>query len=228
MENQKMLVAKYAIDHYIKSNMNLGIGTGTTIYYAIKYLSEKLKSGNLKNLKLYATSSDSKYLLSKEQIPYESNFSKLNKNLDIAIDGADEILLEKKSLIKGMGGAHLMEKVIAYNSETLLIIADETKIVKKLGTKMPIPIEVAQNAVGFIMTRLEEMNLDTTLRVCKEKKGPIITDNNNYILDVKMHVENPEGTEKYFKLFPGILEIGIFNHKNTKIVYYQNKQIKEA
>lgn len=48
MENQKMLVAKYAIDHYIKSNMNLGIGTGTTIYYAIKYLSEKLKSGNLK------------------------------------------------------------------------------------------------------------------------------------------------------------------------------------
>ncbi|WP_210380958.1 ribose 5-phosphate isomerase A, partial [Borreliella garinii] len=121
---------------------------------------------------------------SKEQIPYESNFSKLNKNLDIAIDGADEILLEKKSLIKGMGGAHLMEKVIAYNSETLLIIADETKIVKKLGTKMPIPIEVAQNAVGFIMTRLEEMNLETTLRVCKEKKGPIITDNNNYILDV--------------------------------------------
>ncbi len=121
-----------------------------------------------------------------------------------------------------------MEKVIAYNSETLLIIADETKIVKKLGTKMPIPIEVAQNAVGFIMTRLEEMNLEATLRICKEKKGPTITDNNNYILDVKMHVENPEGTEKYFKLFPGILEIGIFNHKNTRIVYYQDKQIKEA
>ncbi len=74
-----------------------------------------LKLGNLKNLKFYTTSSDTKYLLSKEQIPYESNFSKLNKNLDIAIDGADEILLEKKSLIKGMGGAHLMEKVIAYN-----------------------------------------------------------------------------------------------------------------
>ncbi len=97
MENQKILVAKYAIDRYIKSNMNLGIGTGTTVYHAIKYLSEKLKSGNLKNLKFYTTSSDTKYLLSKEQIPYESNFSKLNKNLDIAIDGADEILLEKKA-----------------------------------------------------------------------------------------------------------------------------------
>ncbi len=104
MENQKILVAKYAIDHYIKSNMNLGIGTGTTIYYAIKYLSEKIKSGSLKNLKFYTTSSDTKYLLSKEQIPYESNFSKLNKNLDIAIDGADEILLRKKKLNKGNGG----------------------------------------------------------------------------------------------------------------------------
>ncbi|AYE36508.1 ribose 5-phosphate isomerase A [Borrelia turcica IST7] len=228
MEDQKKIVAQYAIDNYVKNNMHLGIGTGTTVFYAIKYLSEKIKSGDLKNLKLYPTSSDTKYLLAREEISYVSKFATFSKNIDITIDGADEILLEKKALIKGGGGAHLMEKVVAYNSEELLIIADETKIVKALGEKTSVPIEVAQDSIEFIMTRLKKMNFNPILRTCKLKAGPIITDNNNYILDVAMNIENPEGVEKYFKLFPGILEIGIFNHKNTKVIYYQNGQIKEA
>ncbi|UER68038.1 ribose 5-phosphate isomerase A [Borrelia sp. BU AG58] len=227
MEEQKKLVAQYAVEHYVKNDMHLGIGTGTTVFYAIKYLSKKIKSGSLKGLKLYPTSSDTKYLLAREEISYVSEFTKFKKNIDITIDGADEILLEKKALIKGGGAAHLMEKVIAYNSDELLIIADETKIVKSLGEKTSVPIEVAPNSIEFIMARLEKMNFNPILRTCKLKAGAVITDNNNYILDVAMDVENPEGVEKYFKLFPGILEIGIFNHKNTKVICYQNGQIKE-
>ncbi|AHH08626.1 ribose 5-phosphate isomerase A [Borrelia anserina] len=228
MEEQKKLVSQHAIDHYVKSNMHLGIGTGTTIFYAIKYLSEKIKSGKLKGLKLYPTSSNTKYLLERENIKYESKFTKFSKNIDITIDGADEILLENKSLIKGGGAAHLMEKVVAYNSHQLLIIADETKIVQTLGEKVPVPIEIVPNALAFTTANLEKMNFNPVLRTCKSKAGPIITDNNNYILDVKMKIENPKGTEKYFKLIPGIIEIGIFNHQNTKIIYYRNGQIKEA
>ncbi|UPA18122.1 ribose 5-phosphate isomerase A [Borrelia puertoricensis] len=228
MEEQKKLVSQYAIDHYVKSDMHLGIGTGTTVFYAIKYLSEKIKSGDLKNLKLYPTSSDTKYLLARENITYESKFTKLSKNIDITIDGADEILLETKALIKGGGAAHLMEKIVAYNSHQLLIIADETKIVQTLGTRASIPIEIIPEALAFITANLENMNFNPVLRTCKSKAGPIITDNNNYILDVKMNITNPKGAEKYFKLFPGILEIGIFNHQNTKIIYYQNGQIKET
>ncbi|AHH03652.1 Ribose 5-phosphate isomerase [Borrelia nietonii YOR] len=228
MEEQKKLVSQYAIDHYVKSNMHLGIGTGTTVFYAIKYLSKKIKSGELKNLKLYPTSSDTKYLLAKENITYESKFTKLIKNIDITIDGADEILLEKKALIKGGGAAHLMEKIVAYNSHQLLIIADETKIVQTLGKGTSVPIEIVPDALSFITANLEKMNFNPVLRTCKFKAGPIITDNNNYILDVKMNIENPKETEKYFKLLPGILEIGIFNHQNTKIIYYQNGQIKET
>ncbi|BDU62676.1 ribose-5-phosphate isomerase A [Candidatus Borrelia fainii] len=228
MEEQKKLVSQYAIDHYVKSDMHLGIGTGTTVFYAIKYLSEKIKSGDLKNLKLYPTSSDTKYLLARENITYESKFTKLSKNIDITIDGADEILLETKALIKGGGSAHLMEKIVAYNSHQLLIITDETKIVQTLGTRTSVPIEIVPDALAFITANLEDMNFNPVLRTCKSKAGPIITDNNNYILDIKMNIENPKGTEKYFKLLPGILEIGIFNHQNTKIIYYQNGQIKET
>ncbi|AHH12680.1 Ribose 5-phosphate isomerase [Borrelia hermsii YBT] len=228
MEEQKKLVSQYAIDHYIKSNMHLGIGTGTTVFYAIKYLSDKIKYGDLKNLKLYPTSSDTKYLLAKENITYESKFTKFSKNIDITIDGADEILLEKKALIKGGGAAHLMEKIVAYNSHQLLIIADETKIVQTLGEKVSVPIEIVPDALPFIMANLKKMNFKPVLRTCKFKAGPIITDNNNYILDVKMNIENPKEAEKYFKLLPGILEIGIFNHQNTKVIYYQNGQIKET
>ncbi|ACH93589.1 Ribose 5-phosphate isomerase [Borrelia duttonii CR2A] len=228
MEKQKELISKYAIDNYVTSNMFIGIGTGTTVFYAIKHLSYKIKSGALKNLTFYPTSSDTQCLLAKENIAYESKFTKLNKNIDITIDGADEVLLDKKALIKGGGAAHLMEKVVAYNSNQLLIIADETKIVTNLGEKTPIPIEIAPNALAFIKAKLEKMNFNPVLRTCKSKAGPLITDNNNYILDIKMNIENPKGTEKYFKLFPGILEIGIFNHQNTKIIYYQNGQIKET
>ncbi|UGQ16556.1 ribose 5-phosphate isomerase A [Borrelia sp. RT5S] len=228
MEEQKELLAKYAVENYIVSGMHLGIGTGTTVFYAIKYLSEKIKSGSLKDLTLYPTSSNTKYLLAREGLSYVSKFTKFRENIDITIDGADEVLLEKKALIKGGGAAHLMEKVVAYNSEELLIIADETKIVTSLGKKTSVPIEVAPDSTEFIVARLEKMNFNPVLRTCKLKAGPIITDNNNYILDVEMNIENPEGVEKYFKLFPGVLEIGIFNHKNTKVVYYQNGQIKEV
>ncbi|WKC58436.1 ribose 5-phosphate isomerase A [Borrelia sp. P9F1] len=228
MEEQKKLTAKYAVEHYLRSGMRLGVGTGTTVFYAIKYLSEKIRSGSLKDLEIYPTSSGTKHLLAREKISYVSNFTKFGKNIDITIDGADEILLDKKALIKGGGAAHLMEKVVAYNSEELLIIADETKIVTSLGEKTSVPIEVAQDSVEFIKARLEKMNFSPVLRTCKSKAGPIITDNNNYILDVAMSIENPEGVEKYFKLFPGVLEIGIFNHKNTRVIYYQNGQIRET
>ena len=228
MEEQKKLVSQYAIDHYVKNNMHIGIGTGTTVYYAIKYLSEKIKSGNLTNLKLYPTSSDTKYLLAKENIIYESKFTKFNKNIDITIDGADKILLDKKTLIKGGGAAHLMEKIVAYNSDELLIIADETKIIQTLGKKISVPIEIVPDALAFITANLEKMNFKYALRTCKSKAGPIITDNNNYILDIEMNLANPKGAEKYFKLIPGILEIGIFNHQNTRIVYYQNGKVKET
>ncbi|WP_024653391.1 ribose 5-phosphate isomerase A [Borrelia persica] len=228
MEEQKKLLSKYAIDNYIKSNMFIGIGTGTTVFHAIKYLNYKIQSGDLKNLTFYPTSSDTQYLLAKEKIAYKTKFTEFTKNIDITIDGADEVLLDQKALIKGGGAAHLMEKVVAYNSNQLLIIADETKIVQNLGKKTPVPIEIAPNALAFIKAKLKEMNFNPVLRTCKAKAGPIITDNNNYILDVKMNIENPKGTEKYFKLFPGILEIGIFNHQNTKIIYYQNGQIKET
>ncbi|AGT27600.1 ribose 5-phosphate isomerase [Borrelia miyamotoi LB-2001] len=228
MEEQKRLVSQYAIEHYVKSNMHLGIGTGKTVFYAIKYLSEKIKSGDLKNLKLYPTSSNTKYLLARENIAYESKFTKFIKNIDITIDGADKILLEKKTLIKGGGAAHLMEKIVAYNSDKLLIIADETKIVQTLGEKISVPIEIVPDALPFITANLKKMNFNPILRTCKSKAGPLISDNNNYILDIEMNIENPKGAEQYFKLIPGILEIGIFNHQNTKIVYYQNGKVKET
>ena len=132
-----------------------------------------------------------------------------NPEIDLTIDGADEVN-PKLNLIKGGGGALTREKIVAYHSKKEIIVIDETKIVKILGVNFPLPVEVVK--FGWMSTKaaLEEFGCNVELRKVMGNE-PFITDNSNYILDCEFdRIEDPEALEKEINNIPGVVENGLF------------------
>jgi len=203
----KRLVAK-EISAYLEDDMIIGLGSGSTMVYVIREIGKLLKEGKLKRLFGVATSFQSE-ILGRENGIRIIDFNVADK-IDLAIDGADEIDPEK-NLIKGGGGAHSREKYIDYFAERFLVVADDSKLVKKLGQSFAIPVEVLPQAYRSVQKRLEKMNTVTQLRMALKKAGPVITDQGNFILDAKfVDIENPKEMEMEIKNIPGTLENGIF------------------
>jgi len=130
--------------------------------------------------------------------------------IDLTIDGADQID-KKLNLIKGMGGALTREKIVALCSKKVVIVADETKLVEKIGENHPIPIEVVPFAVSHVISEINKLGGKPKLRETKGKVGPVITDNGNYILDVTFEqTENLTELNRKLKLIAGVVETGLF------------------
>ena len=169
---EKINAAKEAVDE-IKDGMLVGLGTGSTAAYAISYLGEKVRKGL--SISAIPTSETSKYQAFKEGIPL-TDFEQ-HPQIDICIDGADEIDL-KLNMIKGGGGALLREKIVASSAKRYLIIIDSSKKVDVLGA-FPLPVEVIPFGWQVVFGKLESMNANPKLR---SPKGKIfVTDENNYI-----------------------------------------------
>jgi len=131
-----------------------------------------------------------------------------NPEIDLTIDGADEVDSEL-NLIKGGGGALTREKIIAYHSKKEIIVIDETKIVKALGSDFPLPVEVVKYGWTSTKKTLEEFGCTAELR--KIINDPYLTDNSNYILDCDFErIEEPEQIEKNINNIPGVVENGLF------------------
>ena len=142
-DEQKILAANTAIDTLIKegkifSGMKIGLGTGSTALPAVKRLSERIEDGTLHDIKAVVTSFQTENYCKDLEIPvYTLNDRAIGGELDLAIDGADEID-PKNNLIKGGGAALLLEKIVAYNSKNYAIVADESKSVENMGTRFPL------------------------------------------------------------------------------------------
>jgi ribose 5-phosphate isomerase A len=114
-------------------------------------------------------------------------------------------------MIKGMGGALTREKIVASASKQNIIIADETKLVKKLGTNHPVPIEVLAFAMGPVILKVEKLGMKPILRAGTAKVGPIVTDNGNFILDLwGKPIDNPKKLDAELRSIPGVVETGLF------------------
>ena len=212
----KQAVADAAIRE-VKSNMILGLGSGSTAALMIKSLANEIRSGKLKNIKGVATSFQSEVLALELDIPLIDLASV--SQIDLAIDGADEVD-PGFQLIKGGGACHVREKLVASKANKLLIVVDETKLVQNLNQSFPLPVEVLPNAWKQVQEVIVEMNGSSTLRMATKKAGPIVTDQGNLILDVLFNdgIKNPKEIEMNINNIPGVLENGLFVDLTDKVL----------
>ena len=191
----------------VKSNMVVGLGTGSTVAWTIKRLGEMVKE---KGLDFWGipTSFQAENLAIASGI----KLTTLNQHpiLDLAIDGADQVD-SSLYVIKGGGAAHTREKVVACSARKFVIVADESKYVQKLT--WPVPVEVLPFALRLVERRLKEMGGKSVLRLGKMKDGPVITDNGNFVMDVDFGIiEDPKGLAAKISPITGVVEHGIFDN----------------
>ncbi|NLY89617.1 MAG: ribose-5-phosphate isomerase RpiA [Firmicutes bacterium] len=207
----KKMVAEAAVE-FIEDGMIVGLGTGSTAYWAIQKIGERISEG-LK-IKAVATSKASELLAKELKMPlvYLSDID----HVDLTIDGADEVDPDL-NLIKGGGGALLREKIVAAASRELVIVVDETKLVEKLGT-FPLPVEVVPFGVEFTRRRIERLGCKTGIRM-RDEKDRYQTDNGNYIIDCEFgRIEDPEELNKALNMIPGVVENGLFIRMAARVL----------
>lgn len=203
-EELKKLAGEKAVD-YIQDGMVVGLGTGSTVEYSLRKIGKLVRNG-LK-IKGIPTSVHTKRIAIKEKIPLTT--LDVNPVIDITIDGADEVD-SNLNLIKGGGGALAREKIIAFNSTKVIIVIDDSKIVKALGIDFPLPVEVMKFGWTSTQKTLEELGCIVELRKVMGNE-PFITDNSNYILDCEFErIEDPEQLEVNINNIPGVVENGLF------------------
>jgi ribose 5-phosphate isomerase len=219
--NRKMKEAagKAAADALVKSGMKLGLGTGSTAIHAVRRVGELLAQGTLRDISAFATSFQTEIECEKLGIPFYSlNSKELAGGLDLTIDGADEVDPQSR-LIKGGGGAMLIEKLAAYSSALFAVIVDESKIVQSLGTGFPVPVEVVPSARVQAARTFEKLGANVILREALRKAGPVITEHGNIILDIRFSSPvDPVFMEAEFNKTPGVVENGFFTG-NIPVVY---------
>ena len=212
----KKIVADAAIKE-VKSEMILGLGSGSTAALMIKSLADEIRSGKLQNIRGVATSFQSEVLALQLDIPLIDLASV--SEIDLAIDGADEVD-PGFQLIKGGGACHVREKLVASKANKFLVVVDETKMVQNLNKSFPLPVEVLPNAWKHVQDMISEMNATSTLRMAIKKAGPVVTDQGNLILDVLFNdgIKNPKDTELNINNIPGVLENGLFVDLADKVL----------
>ena len=186
----------------VRNGMVVGLGSGTTVALIVRTLAKlRLKAT------LVPSSSTTQQLASGLGLKLSS--LDVHEKLDLMLDGADEVD-QNFNLIKGRGGAHTREKILAGAAKRVVIVADRTKLVRRLGERMPVPVEVLPFAHEYTICKLAELKGEPKLRMTSAG-APFITDDGNYIVDVKFHsIPKPAELERAINRVPGVIENGIF------------------
>ena len=209
----KHLAAAAAVDA-VQSGMIVGLGTGSTAALMVQELGMRLQDGRLQNIVGIPTSEASAHQARSLGIPLTTLAEQ--PTLDLTIDGADEID-PQLDLIKGLGGSLLREKIVASSSLRFIIISDQRKLVKHLGTRAPLPVEVIPFAQRPVSDFLRTLGAKPILR---EKEGKtFITDEGNIILDCHFtEISNPRQLAHEVKGYPGVVEHGFFLDMATEAI----------
>jgi ribose 5-phosphate isomerase A len=218
----KKNVGIYAAE-FVKQGMRLGLGSGTTVYWFIQELGQRIKQGL--QITTVATSKETARLAEQAGITV-TDLNELGGQLSLTIDGADEIDLQGQ-LIKGGGGALLQEKIVAAASRELIIIADSSKLVSCLG-KFPLPVEVIPFGCKQVEQRI--MKIGTCGKITLRKKdGKIfVTDHHHYILDCEFEkITDPAALNTSLHLIPGVVETGLFiDMANQAVIGYEDGRVE--
>jgi ribose 5-phosphate isomerase A len=190
--------------------MIVGIGSGSTVVYAVDRIAERVQKEGLK-IKCIPTSFQSEQLIIKHGLVLTSlAFEEL---IDVTIDGADEIDSDL-NLIKGGGACHVQEKLVAFNSSKLVIIADYRKVSNRLGVAWTkgVPVEVISSALHPVQRKIRAMGGNPVLRMGgSAKAGPVVTDNGNLLVDAIFGaIEDARKLHLQLVTIPGVVDSGIF------------------
>ena len=215
--NPKELVGRKAAE-YVQDGMVVGLGTGSTAYWFVDEVGQRVKNGELPNIVCVPTSKQTEIQARELGIPL-AQLDEVN-SIDLLVDGADECL-RSMSVIKGGGGAHLIEKIVAENSHEIIWIVTEEKVVDYLGA-FPLPVEVIQTGSWNIFRAFENAGMNPSFRK-KGKDSLFVTDSGNYIIDLHLgRIEQPQQVAHELKSMVGVVEHGLFINYPNRILVAKN------
>ena len=231
--HKKKRVGQKAVDDYVKSGYYVGLGTGSTTIHAIERLAEKIRSGELADVVVVPCSVETKKQCIAKGIPISTLSSiqyKSGKNkLDVVIDGADEVDIDM-TVLKGGSGGLLREKIVEAASDRVVIVVDDSKLVRHIGPGKPLPVEVIPWDVEYTLKSIESLE---ELSGCRglirrgsvtsfvpDGPAPSVTDNGNYIIDLYFNVpiSDPSAAAAALDGIPGVVEHGLFVGYATSIL----------
>jgi len=204
----------------VEDGMAVGLGTGSTVFFAMERLGERIAGEGLS-----FTGIPTSYQAAIRARRYGIPLAGLDEypELDVAIDGADQVD-PALNLIKGRGAAHLREKCVCDAAREVIIVVDPSKTVDTLSA--PVPVEVLPFALAGVSRRLSLLGAAPVLREGVKKDGPVVTDNGNFILDCDFGaIREPKGLETAIAAIPGALECGLFTAYTEKITVIVGEKI---
>jgi ribose 5-phosphate isomerase A len=219
-EKEKEAAARASLS-FVQNGQIVGLGTGSTAAYVVRFLAERVRSG-LK-IRGIPTSIYTRQLAASLGIPLTTldEF----QEIDVTIDGADEVD-PKLRLIKGGGGAFLREKIIASASRQLVIVADSSKPVDVLG-KAPVPVEVIPFAQALVAKEIAAMGASVNLRMDSSRQ-PLVTDEGHHILDCRFgRIPDPQTLARQLTDTPGVVEHGLFIDMADVVLVGEDSKVRE-
>ena len=213
--------AAHASLRFVKDGQVVGLGTGSTATHFIKLLGDEVEKGL--RIRGIPTSDRSRELALSLGIPLITLDD--CQEIDVTVDGADEVDPQLR-LIKGGGGALLREKIVASATRQMIVVADASKQVPRLG-KFPLPVEVIRFAQALVAKRIRSLGAEVQLRR-KPDGSPFITDENNHILDCRFgEMGDPDGLARELSWMPGVVEHGLFIGMASLALFARNREIIE-
>jgi len=213
LQQFKQAAAEVAVG-LVESGMIVGLGTGSTAKLAVEALGRRVAEG------LHIVGIPTSEATARQARGVGIRISSLAEHtqVDLTIDGADEIQLGTLDLIKGHGGALLREKVVASSSHRLIIIADETKLVNQLGTRFAVPVEVVPFGWQAAERKLQNLGARTALRASPDEK-PFVTDGGNFIVDCSFSpIAAPAALDRELNSVVGVVEHGLFLRMTSRAI----------
>ncbi|MGB8520578.1 MAG: ribose-5-phosphate isomerase RpiA [Candidatus Tumulicola sp.] len=211
-DSAKRAAGYAAVDRYVTDDACIGLGTGTTAYWAVERVARRIANGE--RIAAVATSTATEALCRKWNIPV---LTLLERPMTVAIDGADEVAADW-SLTKGGGGALFREKAVALSAQQFVVIVTGRKLVEKLG-EFPLPVEIVPYAAPYVQREISRAFSDLTIVRRGTEDVPYVTDNANWIFDCHFgSIQDPRAVDETLRGIHGVVATGIFSGIATDVI----------
>ena len=208
IEKARLSAAAQAVRE-LRDRTTVGLGSGSTVLKALDLAAERIKKEHL-NISWVPTSYQME--IAARRLGLKITTLSENMELDLALDGADQVQWRSLDLVKGGGAALLREKIVDSSTKKLVIIIDERKLAKTLGGEQPIPVEITPFAYHATLAKISKISEKAALREAPSGKvGPVVTDNGNLIIDAYYrNLRRPDIINEKLGKIPGVVETGLF------------------